>query len=808
MLKNYLKTAFRSLRKNTGFTAINILGLSVGLATCLLIIFYVVDELSYDKFNKKADRIVRMNFEIKFGGNNSIYAQTMAPLAQVLKSEFPDVENTVRLKGRGGVHVKKDNQNIQEDMMVYSDPTLFDVFTLPMINGNAATALVEPNSVVITESTAKKYFNSDDVVGKTLVLNDKENYKVTGVIKDIPKQSHFNYDFFLSMSTLEESRETTWLSNNFNTYVLLKPGADYKKLNAQLPALMRGHINVELQSVIHLTMDEFEKAGNYFRMNLTPLTDIHLHSDRVGELGRNGNIQYVYILSAIALFILLIACVNFMNLSTARSSNRAREVGVRKVLGSPRKSLIAQFLIESILVTFVSTLIAVTLAWLLLPLFNQMANKELAITAQSLVWLLPGMIAIALIIGCLAGFYPAFFLSAFQPVDVLKGKLSTGFKGGRLRSFLVVFQFSISIFLIIGTLVIYNQLNYIRNKNLGYNRNQVLIVKNTSALGKQAQVFKQEIKQLPGVDNATMTGFLPTADYRNSSSLFQDPTFDQKRAILPQVWSVDEDYLNTLGIKVTSGRNFSTQFQTDSSAVIINETAARLLGISSPLNKPLYRPMDNAGKIFKKYTIIGVVKDFNFSSLRNNISPVTLFFEENRGALSVRIHTKNLPALLTQIESKWKSLAPNQQFAYSFMDQDFDSTYRSEQRIGKIFMVFTSLAIAIACLGLFGLAAYAAEQRTKEIGIRKVLGADVSIIVTMLTRDFIKLVFVAILIASPLAWLFMQKWFLQGFAYRVNFQWWTVVLAGAGAVLIAFLTISFQSIKAALANPVKSLKSE
>lgn len=807
MLKNYIKTAFRSLRKNTGFTAINILGLSVGLATCLLIVFYVIDELSYDRFNKKADRIARVNFEIKFGGNNSKYAQSMAPLAQVLKSEFPAVEAAVRLQGKGGVHVKKNNENIQEDMMVYSDPGLFDVFTLPMINGNPATALVEPNSVVITESIAKKYFNSVDVVGKTLVLNDTQNYKVTGVIKDIPKQSHFNYGFFLSMSSNGDSKETTWLSNNFNTYVLLKPGADFKKLNAQLPALMRKHINVELQSVIHLTMDEFEKAGNYFRMNLTPLTDIHLYSNRVGELGRNGSIQYVYILSAIALFILLIACVNFMNLSTARSSNRAREVGVRKVLGSPRSSLIAQFLIESILVTFISTLIAVVLAWVLLPLFNQMADKELAITVQSFIWLLPVMIAIALVIGGLAGFYPAFFLSAFQPVDVLKGKLSTGFKGGRLRSFLVVFQFSISIILIIGTLVIYNQLNYIQHKNLGYDRSQVLVVKNTGALGRQAKVFKQEIKQLPGVDNATMTGYLPTADYRNTSAVFQDPTLDQKRGILPQVWSVDEDYLNTLGIKMISGRNFSTELQTDSSAVIINETAARLMGLKSPLNNPIYRPMDNSGKSIKRFTIIGVIKDFNFSSLRDNISPVTLFLEENNGALSVRVHTKNIPALLTQIEGKWRSLAPNQHFAYSFMDQDFDATYRSEQRVGKIFVVFTSLAIAIACLGLFGLAAYAAEQRTKEIGIRKVLGADVSVIVAMLTKDFIKLVFIAILISSPLAWFFMQKW-LQGFAYRVNFQWWIVALAGAGALLIAFLTISFQSIKSALANPVKSLKSE
>jgi putative ABC transport system permease protein len=807
MFKNYLKTAIRGLRKNPGFTAINVLGLSVGLATCLLIVFYVVDELSYDRFNKKAGNIMRVNLEIKFGGNNSTYAQTMAPLAQVLNIEFPDVEKAVRLKGRGGVHVKKDNENIQEDMMIYSDPGLFDVFTLPMIDGNAASALVEPNSIVITESTAKKYFNKVNVVGQTLVLNDHENYKITGVIRDIPKQSHFNYDFFLSMSSLQESKETTWLSNNFNTYILLKPGADYKKLNAQFPAMMRKHIDAELKSVIHLSMDEFEKAGNYFKMSLTPLTDIHLYSNNVGELGRNGNILYVYIFLAIAIFILLIACVNFMNLSTARSSNRAREVGVRKVLGSPRKSLIVQFLTESVLVTFASTLIAVIIAWLMLPVFNQMANKELAITFQSFIWLLPAMIVIAVVIGCLAGFYPAFFLSAFQPVDVLKGKLSTGFKGGRLRSFLVVFQFSISIILIIGTLVIYNQLNYIQSKNLGYDRNQVLIVKNTNALGNQAKIFKQEVKQISGVEDATLTGFLPTADYRSSSATFQDPTLDQKRGILPQVWSVDEDYLGTLNIKVVSGRNFSDQLHTDSSSAIINETAARLLGQKSPLNKPLYRIMDNSGKKVKRYSIVGVVKDFHFSSLRDNISPVVLYLEDNYDALSIKTNTKNVPALLAQIKNKWDSLVPNQHFAYSFMDQDFEATYRSEQRIGKIFMIFTSLAIAIACLGLFGLAAYAAEQRTKEIGIRKVLGADVTVIVAMLSKDFIKLVLIAILISSPLAWFFMQKW-LQGFAYRVNFQWWIIALAGVGAILIAFVTISFQSIKSALANPIKSLKTE
>jgi putative ABC transport system permease protein len=492
-----------------------------------------------------------------------------------------------------------------------------------------------------------------------------------------------------------------------------------------------------------------------------------------------------------------------MNLSTARSSNRAREVGVRKVLGSARKDLVAQFLVESTLVTLVSTIIAVLLAWIFMPLFNQMAGKELVFTSQSITWLLPSLLVIILIVGFLAGSYPAFYLSAFQPIEVLKGKLSTGFKGSFLRSFLVVFQFSISIFLIIGTLVIYNQLNYIQNKSLGFDRNQVLVIKNTTSLGKQADVLKQELKQLPGVVNATMTSYLPTSDDRDITGLFPDRTIDIKKDMLTEFWPVDEDYISTIGIKLMAGRNFSTAMKTDSAAIIVNEAFVQRLGVKDPLNKTVYR--DSYG--IQPFRIIGVMKDFNFSSLRDKIAPVVLSYAPDNGAISVRVHTANITALMSQIEHKWKSFSPNQQFAYSFMDQDFDATYRSEQRVGQIFISFSTLAIVIACLGLFGLAAYAAEQRTKEIGIRKVLGASVTAIVSMLSMDFIKLVLISILIASPLAWLVMNKW-LQDFAYRVNIQWWILGIAGCVAILIAFITISFQSIRAALSNPVKSLRSE
>jgi putative ABC transport system permease protein len=618
MIKNYVKTAFRSLMKNKGFTAINVLGLALGLATCLLIVFYVFDELSYDRYNVNAGRIFRIDEAIKFGGNANTYAVAPPNLAAALKSDFPEVEQVVRFRPQWGFQVKKGDQNIPEGKMVYADPSLFSVFTLPMISGSAATALQEPHTVVITERAAQKYFNSTNVVGRIFTFNDTALYKITGVIKNIPKQSHFDFDFFLSMSTLPESKQDVWFSSNFNTYILLRKGANYKALNAKLPAFFHARAGAQLQTIAHLTFAQLAKAGNYFNFNLTPLTDIHLRSNMVGELGMNGNIQYVYIFSAIALFILLIACVNFMNLSTARSSNRAREVGVRKVLGSPRKYLIFQFLTESIIVTLAGAIIALAAAYLLLPLFNQIANKELAITPQILAWLLPVLFLMVIVIGGLAGSYPAFFLSGFQPIEVLKGKIAAGFKGGFLRSSLVVFQFSISIFLIIGTLVIYNQLKYIQNKDLGYNRDHVLCIWNVNSLGDKAKSFKHEVNQLSGVQSSTLSGALPTDGYGNSSTVFKDPVIDQKRSVMSQQWSVDDDYIPTLGMKLKAGRNFSSQMATDSTAIIVNETAAKLLDFPNPINQVLYVPQDQNAKILKQYHIIGVIKDFNFQSLRDN----------------------------------------------------------------------------------------------------------------------------------------------------------------------------------------------
>ncbi len=803
MIKNYFKIAYRSLVKNKGFTAINILGLALGLAACLLIIFYVVDELSYDRYNVNADRIYRVDEDLKLGNNKVQYAVAMPPLAKTLINDFPQVENAVRLK-KAAISVKKGDEYLAENNVVFADPSVFDVFTLPLIYGNKASLLKDPNTVVISASAALKYFNKLNVIGQQLTVPNYATLKITGVIKDMPEQSHFRADFLMAMASWPDSRTNEWLRSDYNTYVLLRKGADYKSLENSFPQLLRKYSGEEMQKAVGMNINDFEKSGSYFRMSLMPLTDIHLHSNLTGELGANGTTQYIYIFSAIAVFILIIACVNFMNLSTARSANRAREVGVRKVLGSPRKYLIIQFLTESVLVTFAATLIAIAAVVLLLPSFNSLANKNIVINVYALNWLVPTLLSGVLLIGFLAGAYPALFLSAFQPGAVLKGRIANGFKGSSIRSFLVVFQFAISIFLIIGTLVIYSQLKYIQNHDVGYNRDQVLILQNAWALRNQAKTFKQEVQQLPGVVNATLTGFLPTSQNRNTSIFCKDASKDPKKEIFPQAWRIDEDYIKTLGMKMVKGRPFSAQMPTDSNALLINETAAKFLGFADPVNKTLYQ---QNGDTMKPYTIIGVVKDFNFNSLRQNITPVVMLLSTDNSNMAIRVQTANIHGLLAQIENKWKAIAPHAQFKYSFMDDDFDAIYRTEQRMGKIFFIFTSLAIVIACLGLFGLATYAAEQRSKEISIRKVLGASIANITTMLSVDFIKLIFIAMLIALPAAWYIMHQW-LQNFAYRTNIDWWILAVAGILAILIAFITISFQSVKAALTNPVKSLKNE
>lgn len=807
MFKNYLKTAVRNLVKNKFYSSINIIGLAAGLATCLLIFLYVLDEFSFDKYNVNANRIYRVNNEVKFGNNYFDLAVCPSLQGITMVREFPQVEQYTRLRWYGGFLVKKGNENIQESRVGYADSTLFDVFSLPVISGNPKTALKEPHSLVITEKISKKYFGTADAVGQTMLINDTGNYKVTAVIKNIPAQSHFNFDIFVPMLEDRSALDGNWLSENWNTYVLLKKDADAKQLESQLNPFMEKHSAPLLQSAINQDMNQFKKSGGYIRASLTPLTDIHLHSNKIAELDGNGNAQFVYIFLAIALLILLIACVNFMNLSTARSSNRAKEVGVRKVLGSLKKNLITQFLTESFIISIIALVFALVLAWLLLPYFNQLAGKDIHVSTLFQAKMLLSLIGLIIIVGILAGSYPAFFLSAFQPIEVLKGKLAGGFKRSWLRNALVVFQFFISITLIFGTIVIYKQLSYIYNKDIGFNRNQVIIINNTGSLGDQAITFKNELLQVSGVQNATMSGYLPVNYYRSNDAFFTSPALDQRSAISLQNWYVDENYIPALGMKIVEGRNFSPQYLTDSTAIIINEAAAKFLATKDLLNKKLYNFKDFNTKTLNEWHIIGVIKNFNFSSLRDVITPLALKLGKDNSNISVRVNTADVSNVLAEMKSKWQTIAPNKPFDYSFMDDDFNKLYTTEQRTGKIFITFAVLAIIIASLGLFGLITYAAEQRIKEIGIRKVLGASVGNIAGMLSKDFLKLVLISSAIAFPVAWWVMHKW-LQDFAYRVSISWWMFVAAGVVALIIALVTISYQAIKAGLSNPSKSLRTE
>lgn len=810
MLKNYLKITLRNLWKYKGFSAINIIGLAMGLSCFIMIALYVTDELSYDRYHEKADRIYRIHSDIRFGGTDLIMAVSADPMGAALKKDYPQVEQFTRLYASEGSKLfKKDNQFINESRVTYADSTLFSVFTFPALAGNTQTALNEPNTVVINETIAKKYFNSvENAMGKTLECNDNDGtfYKVTAVVKDIPKNSHFNFDFFLSMDNVEYGFGN-FLSHNFHTYVLLKQGTDYKAFDKNFPQVIDKYILPQAKQFMQIeSMDDFKKTGNNLQYSLFPVKDIHLRSSRGVELGVNGNIQYVFIFSAVAIFILLIACINFMNLSTARSAGRAKEVGIRKVLGTEKKSLIGQFLTESIAMALLALLVALVITGLSLSLFNGATGKEMEISTLLKPGYLLFLVSLPLIVGALAGSYPAFFLSSFQPISVLKGKISSGFKKSNLRSSLVIFQFATSIFLIIGTIIIYKQLNYIQTTKIGFNKDQVLVVDNSSMKTSVAEAFKNEVAKLSAVKSSSFAGYLPVANSSRSDNTFStEAVMNEKNGFNMQNWSVDYDYIPTMGMEITKGRNFSVEFGGDSTSLIINETAAKLLGFPDPLNKKLYSS-DREGKPIV-YTIVGIVKNFNYESLRKNVGALCFRLGNNRWASAYRVSTTDIAGLIKSVETIYKTMSPEMPFDYSFLDQSFDSMYKEEVRVGRVALTFSLLAVFIACLGLFGLATYMAEQRTKEIGVRKVLGATVSSIISMLSKDFLKLVLIAIVLAVPIAWWAMNEW-LKDFAFRINIGWWIFVAAGLLAIVIAIFTVSFQAIKAAIANPVKSLRTE
>ncbi|MFY0592666.1 ABC transporter permease [Roseivirga sp.] len=805
MIKNYLKIAFRNLFRNKFYSLLNISGLAIGVACCLMIMLFVSDELGYDTYYDNSENTYRLTMAGGLNGSVFDLAVVGPSVGKAMLQDYPEVIDFARFRQNGSPFIRFGDNVFKEENFIWADHSALDIFGIELVLGDPETALVQPKSLVMSETAAAKYFGKADPLGQQIEFRGSKDYKVTGVYKDIPANTHFEFDVMGSMETLDESKQPIWLSMNFQTYIVLTEGADVQKMASLFPAMLEKYIGPEVKRFLNMDWEDMESNGNNLAFGMQPVKDIHLTSDLQGELDANGDIKYVYIFSAIGFFILLIACINFMNLSTARSAHRAKEVGVRKVLGSVKAQLIYQFLAESILISFISFVLAIGLAYLALPFFNQLADKELTIPFQDPMFF-GLMLAGVTIVGLLAGSYPAFFLSSFQPVKVLKGALSGGMKSGALRNVLVVIQFCASIILVIGTLVILNQLEFIQNKNLGFDRDQVIIINDAYLAGSNTSALKTEMESFSEVKSASLSGFLPTPSNNNMNVFLKGVVPKDDNQVLSSNWTIDYEYLETMGMEIVQGRNFSREFPTDSLGIIMNEAALKEFGFDEPLGETIGTFADLEGNI-QGYKVVGIVKDFHFQTLKDKIGPLILQLGNNTGLLNLKVNTTDYASLLNKMEDSWAKFAPNQPFETSFLDARFERMYEDEQRLGKIFGVFASLAIIIACLGLFGLAAYTAENRIKEVGIRKVLGANVGQLVYLLSKDMGKLVIIAFIIGAPLAWYFSYNW-LQGFVYRASIGWTIFAVTALGSLFIAVATMSYQSLKAAVSNPVKSLRTE
>jgi putative ABC transport system permease protein len=808
MLKNYFKIGWRSLAKQKMYSSVKIGGFALGVAACILIALFIKDELSYDKQYPNGDRIYRIISAYDYKGEAGRDVFWQAPFANSLKEDYLEIEkigryNSSELFGAGSNLIKRTDQteNTYEEGFVFVDQALLEMLDVQMVYGSLMHCLNEPNTLVITKSKADKYFPNENPVGKLMVINnnEKEAFKIGGVIQDFPTTSHFQqFDFFITLKGKEfwPGEQSYWGATNYPTYVLLRPGTDAIQFQKKLMKVIEKYL---LPFWIKDGVADAKVMAKSCWFELQPIKDIHLRSDDISDNVAHGDIRFIWLFGAVAGFILLIACINFINLSTAKSANRAKEVGLRKTVGSVRFQIMNQFLTESLVFSFLSFGVGLALAGLLLPYFNLLSAKSLIFPWQD--WrLYPMIITAAIAVGLLAGIYPAFYLSAFKPVDVLKGKISRGSKNSTTRSSLVVFQFTTSIVLIIATFVIYQQVQYILNKKVGFNKDQVLLIQGTNTLDTQIKTFKNELLQLSQVKSATVSGYLPIkGTRRNGNGFWKEGRNKIDTSVGGQMWIIDHDYLKTMGIKLIDGRNFSIDMPTDTASIIINQSMAKELGLSNPVGQRIMN--------WEVYNVIGVVEDFHFESMREKIRPLAFRLGASPDIVSVKVNTSDMSGVIAGVEKVWKRFSPNQPIRYSFLDESFARMYDDVQRMGWIFVCAAVLAIIVACLGLLALSAFMVEQRSKEISIRLVLGASLKSIFSLLTLNFLKLVLISITIATPIAWYAMQKW-LQDFTYRTEITWDVFVLAGVMAVLIAVLTISYQAIRAGLMNPVKSLKSE
>lgn len=810
MIRNYVKIALRNLTRNRAFSFINIFGLAVGLATCLLIMFYIFEEKGFDRQFKDADRIYRIAAR---SDKAESWAAAPAPLAQLIKSQMPEIEASTRLLTFTDISkmlVKYESGNEKKQFFetsgYYVDSNFFEILNYPLIVGDPRTVLSEPNTMVISKSMAEKFLGRADTRNQTFQVTTPYGefaYKVTGVFDDTKVKSHIHASYFLSMRNKDMwnwvSQQSNLIGNSvFYTYIKLNDGVDPLKFEAKLDKFYDDKAGAQMKS--------FGVSGHLF---IQPLKSIYLTSNLPNELSPNGNIFYLYILGSIAAFILVIACINFMNLSTARAEKRAREVGVRKVMGAERSSIIRQFLGESMLHSILALALALLLVNLALPLFNRLAGTEIGLFEEPgrMTWIA----GLTLLTGLIAGIYPAFYLSSFRPVAVLKGKIVNTFSGLAIRKGLVIFQFTISVCLILGALVIWKQLNFLNRQTLGFDKTQKVIIPLQQAFlntPTNYYALKTELEKEPQIKAVTGASSYPGLSNLNDMLFYADGR-PKSEVVDVQMAAIADNYIQSMGFTMLSGRAFSSAYKNDSANIILNETAVRKFGFTteSAIGKKIRFDLNS---FHGSMEVVGVVKDFNFESLHHDIKPfgfITNIFGNPYGYLVASISAPELPAVLAKMQKTWTRLNPGVPFAYSFLDKDFQRLYENDQRVSRILTSFMVIAIMIACLGLFGLAAFSAEQRKKEIGIRKVLGASVNQVTILLSKDFLRLVTVGVIIATPISWWAMNKW-LQEFAYRTPVSWWMFAIAGFVAIIVALATVSFQAIRAALANPVSSLRSE
>ncbi len=801
MLRNYIVVALRNILKHKFFSAINIVGLMIGMACCLLIFVYVKDELSYDRFHKGYENIYRVALHGRISGQEIKATTSSLPVGPTMKSEIPGIEEITRLFPVGsGMAFRCEDKSFTEDKVFYADSNFFEFFSFNLIEGDVKTLLREPNSIVITKTIANKYFGKEDAMGKIMIVGlDKYPCKVTGITEDTPANSHFRYNAIISFVTGEKNYFAGWTGNSIQTYIRKTPGTLVSDVNKKLEDIVEKYVGKELQAGLGITFEQFRKQGGIYAYYIFPLADSHLQSGVYNDLEPNGDIRYIYIFSGVGIFILLIACINFMNLATAQSAGRAKEVGLRKTLGSQRSQMIWQFLAESFIYSLVAVMLAIGLTFVALPYFNLLAGKELTLSALMSPAFITAILLLMILVGVVAGSYPAFYLTSFSVVEVIKGKVRSGMKSKGVRSSLVVFQFAVSTFLIIVTVVVFQQLNYMQARDLGLDKSNVIKISGGRRLANNMEAFKTSVESQAGILKVSYTdNDFPGID---NITVFREQGKDVDHLV--GKYEADWDHLEVMKMELKIGRFFSRDFKTDSVAAVINEAAVKEFGFQNPLQGEL---VDYNGIKPQTVKVIGVVKDFNFENLKTNIRPVVIRLTPKGRKIMVRYEgdSRKVVALL---EQQWKNLAPGEPFEYAFLDLEYDTLFRSEMRLRDIFTVFSSLAIFIACLGLFALAAFTTEQRTKEIGVRKAMGASVTSLTLLLSKEFTRLVLIAILPAVAAGW-FVANWWLSDFVYRISLSPFLFIASALGAIVIAWVTVSYQSIKAASSNPVHSLRYE